>query len=120
MQETRNNSFRSKKLSTILCQAKTGKHDCRNITATYAAVILRYISCLVRFCYVAALVLTCFRLTTGRPTFYPPETIVASFLHLMVLFLKLIFNYALKRQFVGIHCHRGCTFVCSICKAKAE
>ena len=105
MQETRNNCFGLKKRSTTLRQAKTGKHECRNITATYAAVILRYISCLVRFCYVAALVLTCFRLTTGRPTFYPPETIVASFLHLMVLFLKVVFKHTSKRQFVVLHCH---------------
>ena len=46
------------------------------------------------FCYyyISALVLTCFRLTKGRATFFRPETIVASFLHLMVLFLKVLFN----------------------------
>ena len=32
--------------------------------------------------------LTCFRLTKGLATFFRPETIVASFLHLMVLFFK--------------------------------
>ena len=35
MQETRNNCFGSKKRSTTLLQAKTGKHECRNVTATY-------------------------------------------------------------------------------------
>ena len=39
-------------------------------------------------CYISVLVLTCFRLTKGRATFFRPETIVASFLHLMVLFSK--------------------------------
>ena len=34
MQETRNNCFKSKKRSTTLHQAKTGKHECRNVTAT--------------------------------------------------------------------------------------
>ena len=35
MQEIRNNYFGSKMCSTTLRQAKTGKHECRNITATY-------------------------------------------------------------------------------------
>ena len=34
MQETCNNCFGLKKCSRILCQAKTGKHECRNIIAT--------------------------------------------------------------------------------------
>ena len=34
MQETRNNYFGLKISSTNFRQAKTGKHDCRNITAT--------------------------------------------------------------------------------------
>ena len=42
----------------------------------------------LRCCYISALMLTCFRLTKGRATFFRPETIVASFLHLMVLFSK--------------------------------
>ena len=33
-QETRNNCFGLKKRSTTLLQAKTGKHECRNITGT--------------------------------------------------------------------------------------
>ena len=35
MQETNNNCFGSKICSTTLCQGKTGKHECRNITVTY-------------------------------------------------------------------------------------
>ena len=35
MQETRNNCFGSKICSTSLRQAKTGKHECRNVTETY-------------------------------------------------------------------------------------
>ena len=34
MPETRNNCFGSKKRSTTLLQAKTVKHECRNVTAT--------------------------------------------------------------------------------------
>ena len=33
MQKPRNNCFESKKRSTTLRQAKTGKHECRNVTA---------------------------------------------------------------------------------------
>ena len=50
MQETRNSCFGSKERSTTLLQAKTGKHECRNVT------------------------------------------IVARFLHLMVLFFKVLLN----------------------------
>ena len=39
MQETRNNCFGSKKHSTTLFQAKTGKHECRNVTATRAYLL---------------------------------------------------------------------------------
>ena len=35
MQEPRNTCFVLKKHSTTLRQAKTGKYECRNITATY-------------------------------------------------------------------------------------
>ena len=38
-----------------------------------------------------ALVLTCFCMTKGRATYFRPETIVASFLHLIVLLLKVLF-----------------------------
>ena len=34
MQETRNNYFGLKKRSMTLRQAKTGKHECRNVKAT--------------------------------------------------------------------------------------
>ena len=35
MQETRNNCFGSKIISTTLLQAKTGKHECLNVTTMY-------------------------------------------------------------------------------------
>ena len=35
MQETRNNCFGSKICGTTLRQAKTGNHECRNITASF-------------------------------------------------------------------------------------
>ena len=44
-------------------------------------------------CYISALVLACFRLKKGRATFFRHETIVSSFLYLMVLFFKVIFIY---------------------------
>ena len=68
MQETRNNCFGSKKCSTTLRQAKTSKHECRNVIATY-------------------------------------ETIVASFLHLMVIVFKVLLNHISKRHFLVLHCH---------------
>ena len=78
MQETRNNCFGSKirstnaemLRSTTLRQAKTGKHECRNVH------------------YISTLVLTCFRLTNGRAAFFRPETIIVSFLHLTMLFFQ--------------------------------
>ena len=48
----------------------------------------------VRCCYISALLLTCLRLMKGRATFFWPETIVASFLHCMVLLPKVLFNHA--------------------------
>ena len=44
-------------------------------------------------CYISALVLTCFRLKKGRATFFRPEIIVASFLHLMMFFFKVLLNH---------------------------
>ena len=38
MQETLNNCFGLKIHSTILCQAKTGKHECQNMSATFATL----------------------------------------------------------------------------------
>ena len=69
MEKTRNNCFGSKKRGMTLRQMKTGKLECRNVTATCC-------------CYISTLVLTCFRLTKGRAMFFRPETIVVSFLHL--------------------------------------
>ena len=64
---------------------------------------LLYLYPKLRCCWISALVLTCFRLTKGCATFFRPETIVASFLHLMVLFYKEIFNHTSKHQFVVLH-----------------
>ena len=60
---------------------------------------------MVRCSYNPALVLTCFRLKKGRDTYFRPETIVASFLHSMVLLPKVLSNHFWKRQFVVLHCH---------------
>ena len=49
----------------------------------------RNVSC----CYISALVITCFCLKKGRATFFWPETIVARFLHFMVLLPKVLFNH---------------------------
>ena len=38
---------------------------------------------------------TCFRMKKDRATFFRSETIVASFLHLMVLFFKVLLNHTL-------------------------
>ena len=40
----------------------------------------------------------------GRAMFFWPETIVASFLHLMVLLFKVLLNHSSKRQFLVLHC----------------
>ena len=48
MQETRNSCFGSKKHSTTLLQARTGKQEYQNVTATYLAVTFRH-SCLPVF-----------------------------------------------------------------------
>ena len=42
MQETRNNCFGSEKRSTTLRQAKTGKHENRNVTAKCYQIMLKY------------------------------------------------------------------------------
>ena len=47
MQKTRNNCFGSKNCSTTLRQAKTGKHKCRNVTAT----LLLRVSCILWYCF---------------------------------------------------------------------
>ena len=51
-----------------------------------------------------ALVLTFFRLTKSRAMYFRPETIVESFLRLMVLLFKVLLNHTLKRQFCVLHC----------------
>ena len=52
----------------------------------------------VRCCYISALVLSCFRLKKDRATFFRPETIVASFLHSMLLLPK-VFSLCIQSFF---------------------
>ena len=130
MQETRNNCFVSKKRCTTLHQMKTSKHECLNLTATYIALILCYTRCLV-FCYYITLytLLSRFLLyfSTHAYLFLPDHGLCYVFsiqnncwvfLASYVLFLKVIFNHASKRQFVVLHYHIRCTFVSSIYTAK--
>ena len=63
------------------------------ITATYVAVAFQY-SCLP----------VCFHLMKGRAMYFRPETIVASFLHLMVLLFKMLLNHTSKCQFMVYYC----------------
>ena len=56
--------------------------------------------CTVRYCCISAVMLTCFSLMMGRDTFCPLETIAASFLHLTVLFFKVIFNHTVRFSLV--------------------
>ena len=93
----KSNTIRCKKLATIvsgrkkgsmtLRQAKTGKRECRNVTACWH-------SCWKRIVW----------LTKVRATFFRLEKIVASFLHLMVLLFKMLSNHSSKRQFLVLHC----------------
>ena len=46
----------------------------------------------IHCCYITALVLTSHRLTNGRAKFFRPETIVASFLHLLQSDIQLYFK----------------------------
>ena len=88
--QTRNNCFGTKIHSTTLRQVKTGKPECR-------------------CCNFSALVLTCFRLMKGLATYFRPETIVAKFLHLMVLrsslwcFINIIHIYNFSKS-VSFNC----------------
>ena len=52
--------------------------------------------------YIAALFCYCFCLTMCRATFFQPETIDASFLQLMLLFFKVIFNHTWEVLILGI------------------
>ena len=45
MLETRNNCFGSKKRSTAILQAKTGKHECRNIKSTSVIQLYLHTMC---------------------------------------------------------------------------
>ena len=86
MQQTRTNCFGSRKRNMTLLQAKTSKNECRNITATHFGTRAYLFS------------------LEGRVTVFWPETIVVNFLHLMMLFYKVIINHVSKRQFVVLLC----------------
>ena len=103
MQENRNGS---KKRNMTLRQAQTGKLEYRNITATYKTKCgaknnlfkvkqkkLTTVIGFVRCCYIVVLVLSFLSLTKGRIALFRPETSVANFLNLMVLFYKVINNH---------------------------
>ena len=77
MPETRNNCYWSKIRSTTLRLMKIGKHESRKWTSS---------------CYFALLLLAYFHFTKCLVAFLLPETIVASFWHLMVLLFKVIFS----------------------------
>ena len=93
MQETHNNCLESKKCNTTFHQVKTGKHECRttiilsrkNVTRPFFRRKQVSMSGEIRCYYISALMLTCFCLTKDCVLFFRLETIVASFLHLMVL-----------------------------------
>ena len=57
-------------------------------------------------CYISALELTCFCLTGGCAMFFQIERIAVSFMHLMVLLFKVIFNHTSKRQFAVLHFYK--------------
>ena len=78
-----NNTIRCKKPATIVSG--------QNYVAL-PSVRRKQISTSAEICYISRLVLTCLRLTNGRATHFQPETIVASFFHLMVLLFKVLLN----------------------------
>ena len=96
MEENQNNCFRSKYVvQPFFMRARVSAE-------IYVAVTLRH-SCL-----------PVFRLTKGHATFFRPETIVASFLHSMVLLLlKVLPNNSSKRPFLVLHCHLDHDFTVS-------
>ena len=95
-----NNTIECKKVATIVSGRKNvARSFFRRKQLSTSAEMQQ------RCCCISALVLNCFRLKKDRATFFRPETIVASFLHWMVILLKVLFNHFLKRQFVVLHCH---------------
>ena len=119
MQETCNNCFESKNVTT-LHQAKTGKHECRTTIVSSRINIMRpffrrcwtkivlsrkdvtrpffkqkqvSVNAKIHSCYISAIVLKYFWLMKGHVTFFQLKTITASFLHLLVLFFKVINNH---------------------------
>ena len=85
-------------------QTKGGKHEYRNTAAMYCCCTARMCirnedtECTIRCYYISALVLTSFHLAYGHSIIFRFERIVASLLHLMVLFFKVIFNHTPKQS----------------------
>ena len=101
-----NNAIICKKLATIVSGRKyvawpfvRRKQETR-VPKYNSNTLCCYISYTV---IIGILVLTCFCLTKGHVTCFQPETIIASFLHIMVLFSKVLLNHSWKCQFVVFH-----------------
>ena len=100
----KSNALRWRKLATIVavccCYISAFVLTCFHLTKHRATLFRRETNVAVIFRHS---LLTCFRLTKGRAMFFSNT---ASFLHLMVVFFKVIFNYTSKRQFVVLLFHR--------------
>ena len=79
-----NNTMKCKKIATIVSGRK-------HVTRPF---VRRKQVCNVRCCYILAPVLICF-LPDERPSYFWPETILASFLYLMVLLFIVLFKHNL-------------------------
>ena len=72
-------------------------------TSSTMMVLIFFLPFLGSCCYISARVLTCFHLMKGRASYFRHETLVASFLHHMVLLSKVLLNHSRKKQFVVLH-----------------
>ena len=98
MQESCNSCFGSKIRNMTLRQAKNRKAQ----LPKYNSNVLLHV--FLHSCQPV------FHLTKCRVTYFSPETIVESFLHFIVLLIKVLFNLIRKRQFVVIQCHITLTY----------
>ena len=90
-----NNTIECKKLATIVSGWKNVARPflrCKHVRNSAEMLLCMY----VRYCYISALLLTCFLLKKGRATFFWTETIITSFLHSMVLLPKVLLNHSFK------------------------
>ena len=94
MQETRKNCFGSIKRNTIHRQGKTGSNDCSKIIKYFLVLVHTY------FC-----------LTKERVMVFRPKTSVASFLHLIMLILKSMYQlFILLKVFQNFSLAYVCTY----------